>query len=60
LFIRYTDLLAGFDGEIQVMQHIRKVRLNTRIETKMHENIVTTYGISNYEIFAYYVPFGWP
>jgi hypothetical protein len=58
---RYADLLAGLDGEIQVMQHIRKVRLMIRNETKWTpEDIVTTYGISNYEIFAYYVSLGWP
>jgi hypothetical protein len=59
---RYVNLLAGPDGEFQVMQHIREVRLMTRNETKMstRETIMTTYGISNYEIFAHYVSLGWP
>ena len=32
---RYINLLAGLNGEIEVMQHIREVRLLTRNETKM-------------------------
>ena len=31
----YANLLVGVDGEIQIMQHIREVRLMTRDETKM-------------------------
>jgi hypothetical protein len=60
LFVRYADLLAGLNGEIQIMQHIREVGLMTRNETKMSMKTVTTYGISNYEIFAHYISLGWP